>query len=63
MDFKIYLFIYLWQVLKLKTCRLSSLRLWTSIECAYCVAVMLICLNVVLIFYSREFEFCFQVFH
>ena len=28
----------------------SSLRLWTSIECAYCVAIMLICWNVFFIF-------------
>ena len=32
------------------SCQFSSLRLWTSIECAYYVAIMLICLNVFLIF-------------
>ena len=31
-------------------CRFSSLRLWTSMECAYCVAIVFICLNVSLIF-------------
>ena len=30
-------------------CRFSSLRSWTNMECAYCVAIMLICLNVFLI--------------
>ena len=27
-------------------CLFSNFRLWTSIECAYCVAIMLICWNV-----------------
>ena len=27
-------------------CLFSSLRLWTSIECANCVAIKLICWNV-----------------
>ena len=40
----------------------SGLRLWTSIECAYCVAIMLICWHVVFYFYEREFKYCFQVF-
>lgn len=31
-------------------CRFPSLLLWISTECAYCVAMMLICLNVFLIF-------------
>ena len=31
-------------------CRFLSLRLWTNIECSYCVAIKLICLNVFLIF-------------
>ena len=31
-------------------CLFSSLRLWTNMECAYCVAIMLICLNVFMIF-------------
>jgi hypothetical protein len=35
-------------------CRFSSLRLWTSMECAYCVAIMLICLNVSFIFVMRS---------
>ena len=31
-------------------CRFSSLRLWTKMECAYFVAIMLISLNVFFIF-------------
>ena len=31
-------------------CQFSSLHLWTIMECAYCMAIMLICLNVLLIF-------------
>ena len=31
-------------------CRFLSLCLWTNIECAYCVAIILICLNVFFIF-------------
>ena len=31
------------------TLSFTSLCLWTSMECAYCVAVVLICLNVLLI--------------
>ena len=42
--------------------RFSSLRLWTSIECAYCVAIMLICLNVLLIFITRSLSFVSKLF-
>jgi hypothetical protein len=38
-------------------CRFSSLCLWTSIECAYCATIMLICLNALLIFVIRIFNF------
>ena len=34
-------------------CRFSSLRLCISMECAYCVAIKLICLNMCLIFVIR----------
>ena len=44
------LFIYTRSWRSLIVCRFSSLRLWTNMECAYCVAIMLICLNVFLIF-------------
>jgi len=30
-------------------CQFFNLHLWTSVECAYCVAIVLICLNVLLI--------------
>ena len=32
-------------------CLFSSLRLWTNIECAYCVEIMLICWNVFFILF------------
>ena len=42
------LFIYGKSWRSLIVCPFSSLRLWTNMECAYCVAIMLICLNVFL---------------
>ena len=44
------LFIYERSWRSLIVCRFSSLRLWTNMECADCVAITLICLNVFLIF-------------
>ena len=44
------LFIYSRSWRSLILCRFSSLRLWTNMECAYCVAIMLICLNMFLLF-------------
>ena len=35
-------------------CWFSSMRLWISIECAYCVAIMLISLKVLLIFMTES---------
>ena len=43
-------------------CLFSSLRLWTCIECAYCVAIMLICLNVLLIFMIGSLSILFSLF-
>ena len=43
------LFIYERSWRSLIFCQFSSLRLWTNVECAYCVAIMLICLNVLLV--------------
>ena len=37
---------YVWFCRSLMGCLFSILLLWISIECAYCVAMMLICLNV-----------------
>lgn len=42
--------------------RFSSLCLWISIACAYCVAFMLICLNVILIFMIGSLRFVFKIF-
>ena len=45
-------------------CLFSSLRLWSSIICAYCTAIVAICLNVFLIFVvAREIKFCFYVLY
>ena len=44
------LFIYVGSWRSLIVCLFSSLRFWTNMECAYCVAIMLICLNMFLIF-------------
>lgn len=35
-------------------CLFSSVILWSSMECAYCVAIVLICLNVLLFFFVME---------
>ena len=43
-------------------CRFSSLRSWTSIDCAYCVAIMLIYLNVLLIFMIRSLSIAYGFF-
>ena len=43
-------------------CHFSSLRLWTSIECAYCVVIMFTCLNVSLIFVMEIFSFVSKLF-
>ena len=43
-------------------CRFSSLCLWTSIECAYCEAIMFICLNVIFIFAMGIFSFVSKLF-
>ena len=39
----------------------SSLHLWTSIECAYCVAIMLICWNVFFIFMRGSLSIVYRV--
>ena len=57
------LFIYVGSWRSLIVCRFSSLRLWTNMECAYCVAIMLICLNVFFYFCDGDCERCFQFFH
>lgn len=36
-------------------CQFSSLYLWTSMKCAYCMAIVLICLHVLLIFVTWLF--------
>ena len=41
--------IYIWFCRSVMGCLFSILFLWINIECAYCVAIMLICLNVFLI--------------
>lgn len=38
-------------------CWFSNLCLWTSIECEYCLAIMLTCLNVFFIFVIESFCF------
>ena len=43
-------------------CQFSSLHLWTSIECAYCMAITLMCLNVFLIFMTRSLSFVSKIF-
>ena len=43
-------------------CRLSSPRLWISIARAYCVVIMLICLNVFFIFMARILSFVSKFF-
>lgn len=43
-------------------CRFSSLHLWTSVECAYCMAIILTCLNVFLIFITRSLSFVSKFF-
>jgi hypothetical protein len=45
------LFVYVKSWKSMMGCWFSSLRLLNNIECAYCVAIMLICLNVLLIFF------------
>lgn len=45
------------------TCfQFSSLHLWTSMECEYCVANVLICVNVLLIFVIGSFKFAPKLF-
>jgi hypothetical protein len=36
-------------------CLFSSLLLWTSMACAYCVAIMLVCLHVLFVFVTGCF--------
>jgi hypothetical protein len=43
-------------------CQISSLHLWTRIECAYCMATMLICLNVIMISMARSLSFVSNLF-
>ena len=43
-------------------CRFSGLCLWISIACTYCVAIMLICLNVIFIFMVLSLSFVFKNF-
>lgn len=33
----------------------SSILLWTSMKCTYCVAIVFICLNVLMLFVTRRF--------
>ena len=43
-------------------CWFSNLRLWTSIECAYCVAIMLIFKNLLLIFMTGSLSIFSSLF-
>lgn len=44
-------------------CHFASLLLWISIEYAYCVAIMLLCLYVFFYFNTWIFFFCFYAFY
>jgi hypothetical protein len=43
-------------------CLFPCLLLWTSMECAYCVAILLICWNVLLIFVMGGFGLVSKLF-
>lgn len=43
-------------------CLFSSLLLWTSMECVYCVAIVLICFNVTLVFVTWSFTLVSKLF-
>ena len=43
-------------------CLFSSCLLWSNIICAYCMAIMLICLNVFLIFMVGSLSFASSSF-
>ena len=57
------LFIYGRSWRSLMVCQFSSLHLWNNMEFAYCVEIMLICLNIFFDCRDRECERCFQFFH
>ena len=43
-------------------CLISSLLLWTSVECVYYVAIVLICFDVILVFITGSFTLVSKLF-
>lgn len=46
-----------------RVCMFSSLLLWTSMTCAYCVAIVLVCLHMLLIFVTGSFTLVSKLFY